>query len=53
MKKETVEKISVEEEETKAQKVEEKEVESKKEQAEESGPEGNLTIVGKGKRNDR
>lgn len=53
LKKETVEKISVEEEETKAQKVEEKEVESKKEQAEESGPEGNLTIVGKGKRNDR
>ena len=39
MKKETVEKISVEEEETKA---EEKEIETKKERAEESGPEGNL-----------
>ena len=45
MKKETVEKISVKEEETKAQKVEEKEIETKKDRAEESGPEGNLTIV--------
>lgn len=41
MKKETIEKISVEEEETKAQKVEEKEIETKKESAEESGSEGN------------
>lgn len=41
MKKETVEKISVEEEETKAQKVEEEEIETKKESAEESGSEGN------------
>ncbi|OAD62661.1 Muscle M-line assembly protein unc-89 [Eufriesea mexicana] len=44
LKKETVEKIIVEEEETKAQKVEEKEVESKKEQAEESGPEGRVKL---------
>ncbi|KAK9307269.1 hypothetical protein QLX08_002302 [Tetragonisca angustula] len=41
MKKETVEKISVEEEETKA---EEKEIETKKERAEESGPEGRVKL---------
>lgn len=41
MKKETVEKISVEEEETKAQKVEEEKIETKEERAEESGSEGN------------
>ncbi|KAF3425118.1 hypothetical protein E2986_07915 [Frieseomelitta varia] len=44
MKKETVEKISVEEEETKAQKAEEKEIETKKERAEESGPEGRVKL---------
>lgn len=42
MKKQTVEKISVEEEEIIAQKIDEKDVDGKKEQAEESGPEGNL-----------
>ncbi|XP_043515960.1 obscurin isoform X5 [Frieseomelitta varia] len=45
MKKETVEKISVEEEETKAQKAEEKEIETKKERAEESGPEAPPHII--------
>ena len=45
MKKETVEKISVEEEETKAQKVEEEEIETKKERAEESGSEAPPHII--------
>lgn len=44
MTKETIEKISIDEEETNLQKIEEKEIETKKEYAEESGPEGNPTI---------
>ncbi|XP_076762738.1 obscurin isoform X1 [Xylocopa sonorina] len=44
LKKETVEKVSVEEEETKAQKVEEEEVEKKTQHAEESGPEGRVKL---------
>ena len=45
MTKETIEKISIDEEETNLQKIEEKEIETKKEYAEESGgAEGNPTI---------
>ncbi|XP_031365474.1 obscurin isoform X3 [Apis dorsata] len=44
MTKETIEKISIDEEETNLQKIEEKEIETKKEYAEESGPEGRVRL---------